>query len=112
MFEKFENLKSLLYKIGFMILFFVLAKSCVSDYVNGGDKDRIVQLEQMINEKTTVLADLSNEFTETTIAKVVKLYKFDYSFLIDQESYSGKVSLNEVPNTNKLKLYYLSLIHI
>ncbi len=32
MFEKFENIKSVLYKIVFMILFFVLAKSCVSGW--------------------------------------------------------------------------------
>lgn len=104
----FENLKSFLYKATFMILFFVLAKSCVSDYVNGGDKNRIVELEQMINDKTTVTADLSNEYTETTIAKVVKLYKFDYSFRLNGQSYTGKITLNEIPNTNRLNIYYLS----
>ena len=104
----FENLKSFLYKTAFMILFFVLAKSCVSDYVNGGDKSRIVGLEQMINDKTSIIADLSNEYTETTIAKVVKLYKFDYSFSLNGQSYSGKITLNEIPNTNRLNIYYLS----
>ena len=107
MFEKFENLKSVLYKIVFMILFFILAKSCVSDYVTGGDKDKISELQQMIDENTTIIASLSNEFTETKIAKVVKLYKFDYSFDLNGESYNGKITLNAVPNTNKLKLYYL-----
>lgn len=107
MFEKFENLKSILYKIVFMILFFVLAKSCVSDYVTGGDKNHIAELQQMIDENTTVVANLSNEYTETKIAKVVKLYKFDYSFELNGEPYNGKITLNEVPNTNRLKLYYL-----
>jgi len=104
----FEKLQSFLYRAAFMILFFVLAKSCVSDYVNGGDKDKIRELEQMINDKTTVLANLSNEYTETTIAKVVKLYKFDYSFVLNSQSYAGKITLNETPNTNQLNVYYLS----
>ncbi len=104
----FENLKSFLYKTAIMILFFVLAKSCVSDYVNGGDKNRIVELEQMINDKTTITADLSNAYTKTTIAKVVKLYKFDYSFSLNGQAYSGKITLNEIPNTNRLNIYYLS----
>ncbi len=104
----FEKLKSFLYKIIFMILFLFLAKSCVSDYINGGDKNRMAELEQMINDKTTVTANLSNEYTETTIAKVVKLYKFDYSFRLNGQSYSGKITLNEIPNTNKLNVYYLN----
>jgi len=91
-----------------MILSFVLAKSCVSDYVNGEDENRITELEQMINDKTTVIADLSNEYTETKIAKVVKLYKFDYSFNLNGQSYLGKITLNEIPNTNKLNIYYLA----
>jgi len=104
----FANLKSFLYRTVFMILCFVLAKSCVSDYLNGGDENRIAELEQMINDKTTVTADLSNEYTETTIARVVKLYKFDYSFRLNGQSYSGKITLNEIPNTNKLNIYYLN----
>lgn len=107
MFEKFENIKSVLYKIVFMILFFVLAKSCVSDYVSGGDKNHIAELQQMIDENTNIVANLSNEYTETRIAKVVKLYKFDYSFDLNGESYNGKITLNEIPNANKLKIYYL-----
>ncbi len=104
----FENIKSFLYKIAFVILFFVLAKSCVSDYVNGADENRIAELEQMINDKTTVTANLSSEYTVTTIAKLVKLYKFDYSFELNGQSHSGKIILNEIPNTNKLNIYYLN----
>ena len=97
-----------MFKILFMILFFVLAKSCVSDYVNGGDEHRIEALEQMIKDQTTITADLSNEYTETTIARVVKLYEFDYSFWLDGQSYSGKITLRGIPNTNRLNIYYLS----
>ena len=101
------NLKSTLYKIAFMVLFFVLAKSCVTDYANGGDKQKINNLTKMINDNTFVNADLSNNYTVTTIAKVIKLYKFDYSFKLNDEVFSGKITLNELPNTNKLKLFYL-----
>ncbi len=101
------NLKFTLYKIAFMILFFVLAKSCVTDYANGGDKQKINNLTKMINDNTFVNADLSNNYTVTAIAKVIKLYKFDYSFKLNDEVFSGKITLNELPNTNKLKLFYL-----
>lgn len=46
----FENLKTFLYKTVFMVLFFILAKSCVSNYVNGEGKNRITRLEQMIKQ--------------------------------------------------------------
>ena len=103
----YRNLRSILYKIVFIILFFVLAKSCVSDYVNGEDENKIAELEQMINDKSLITADLSNEYTERTIARVVKLYKFDYSFRLNEKLYSGKITLNEIPNTTRLNLYYL-----
>ncbi|WP_405226703.1 hypothetical protein [Dokdonia sp. Asnod1-B02] len=91
-----------------MILFIVLAKTCVSDYINGGDEYKISELEQMISENTVVTASLSNEYTESTVASVVKLYKFDYRFDLNGQSYTGKITLNAVPNTNKLNIYYLS----
>jgi uncharacterized membrane protein YhiD involved in acid resistance len=102
-----ENIKSLLYKIALMILFIVFAKSCVSDYINGSDKEKTSQLNQMIEENTFVQASLSKNYTQTSIAKIVKIYKFDYSFNLNGQEYSGKISLNELPNTNILKLYYL-----
>ena len=104
----FEKSKSFLYRIVFMILFIVLAKSCVSDYVNGGDEYKISELEQMISENTVVTASLSNEYTESTVASVVKLYKFDYRFDLNGQSYNGKITLNAVPNINQLNIYYLS----
>ncbi|TVZ22267.1 hypothetical protein JM84_1158 [Dokdonia sp. Hel_I_63] len=91
-----------------MILFIVLAKTCVSDYINGGDEYKISELEQMISENTVVTASLSNEYTESTVASVVKLYRFDYRFNLNDQSYTGKITLNAVPNTNKLNIYYLS----
>jgi len=103
-----SKLKSILYKIVFMILFFVLAKSCVSDYFNGGDKGKISNLTQMIEEDTFVIANLANEYKETTLARVVKLYEFNYSFSLNGNLYSGDISLSNLPNTNQLKLYYLS----
>ncbi len=104
----FEKSKSFLYRIVFMILFIVLAKTCVSDYINGGDEYKISELEQMISENTVVTASLSNEYTESTVASVVKVYKFDYRFNLNGQSYTGKITLNAVPNTSKLNIYYLS----
>lgn len=103
----FENLKSILTRIMFLILFLVLAKSCVTDYINGGDKETIENLKQMIDEKTSVTANLSDQYTETKIAGVVKYYKFDYSFYLNDKEYFGKISLSELPNSNEINLYYL-----
>lgn len=91
-----------------MILFVVLAKTCVTDYIHGGDEYKISELEQMISENTVVTASLSNEYTESTVASVVKLYKFDYRFDLNGQSYTGKITLNAIPNTNQLNIYYLS----
>lgn len=103
----FQKIKSVIYQVAFMILFFALAKSCVTDYVKGGDKDKIAEWEQMIEDHSVVVAELSNEYTETTVARVVKLYDFDYSFELYGQLYTGEITLNKLPNTNQLKLYYL-----
>lgn len=103
----FSKIKSILTKIALMILFFVLAKSCVTDYVKGGDEEKMNNLTQMIDDKTSVVADLAEQYTRTTIAHSIKIYNFDYSFFLNGKYYSGKITLNELPNTNKLTLYYL-----
>jgi hypothetical protein len=90
-----------------MILSFVFAKSCVSDFVKGGDKEKIEQYKQMISDNSFVVADLSNEYTQTKVARVIYLYTFDYSFELNGNFYSGKIVLNQLPNSRKLKLFYL-----
>jgi len=103
----FEKFKTILYKVFLMVLFFVFAKSCVSDYVKGGDKEKIEQYRKMIADNSYVIADLSNEYTKTKISYAVVLYKFDYSFELDGNLYTGKISLNELPSERRLRLFYL-----
>ncbi|MCL5246555.1 hypothetical protein M4I21_12090 [Cellulophaga sp. 20_2_10] len=102
-----KSFKSVLYRIVLLIVFSLLAKSCVTDYVYKGDKDKIEQRQQMLDDNTFVIADLSSEYTETTVARVVKTYKFNYSFTVDNRFYTDEISLTELPSFPKLKLYYL-----
>ena len=102
-----KKVKSVLYRIVFIIVFSFLAKSCVSDYIYEGDKDKIAERQQMLDDNTFVMADLSNEYTETTLARVIKMYKFNYSFTVDGRTYADEISLTTLPNFPQLKLYYL-----
>jgi len=65
----FQKIKSILYRIAFVILFFVLAKSCISDYVKGPDKIQISRYEQMLSDDSFVYANLDEHYTETTIGR-------------------------------------------
>ena len=105
----FQKIKSILYKIAFVILFLVAAKSCISDYVKGPDKIKISQYEQMLSDDSFVYADLDEHFTQTTIgrSKTTVNYTFDYTFELNEKKYSGKISIRELPNSPVLKLYYL-----
>ncbi|PKB42885.1 hypothetical protein AX016_1060 [Cellulophaga sp. RHA19] len=102
-----KKVKSVLYRIVFIIVFSLLAKSCVSDYIYEGDKDKIAERQQMLDDNTFVMADLSNEYTETTLAKVIKTYTFNYTFTVDGRTYTDEISLTKLPNFPQLKLYYL-----
>ncbi|WP_435315249.1 hypothetical protein [Cellulophaga fucicola] len=102
-----KSIKSVLYRIVLIIVCSLLAKSCVTDYVYKGDKDKIEQRQQMLDDNTFVMADLSSEYTETTVARVIKTYKFNYSFTVDGRAYTDEISLTELPSFPKLKLYYL-----
>lgn len=102
-----KSIKSVLYRIVLIIVCSLLAKSCVTDYVYKGDKDKIEQRQQMLDDNTFVMADLSSEYTETTVARVIKTYKFNYSFTVDGRVYTDEISLTELPSFPKLKLYYL-----
>ncbi len=103
-----NKFKLRVFKIGIMICFFYMAISSISDYINGGDKKKMAQLEKMIQEQTTVIAYIKREYTETSVAKVVKLYHFDYTYDLNGQSYAGKTTLRKIPETNELQLYYLS----
>lgn len=102
-----KSIKSVLYRIVLIIVCSLLAKSCVTDYVYKGDKDKIEQRQQMLDDNTFVMADLSSEYTETTVARLIKTYKFNYSFTVDGRAYTDEISLTELPSFPKLKLYYL-----
>ena len=105
----FQKIKSILYRIAFVILFLVLAKSCISDYVKGPDEIQISQYEQMLSDDSFVFADLDEHYTKTTIgrSKTTFYYTFNYTFELNGKKYSGKISINELPNSPILKLYYL-----
>ncbi|MBO4370058.1 MAG: hypothetical protein J5808_01695 [Paludibacteraceae bacterium] len=101
-------IKSLLIKILLVIILGVLAITFIEKYINEGDKEKISQLNQMIDEHTTVTADLSEHYIKETLFKSITHYKFDYSFDLNGTNYSGKIYLKGVPDTNKLTIYYLS----
>lgn len=108
MFEKLFFVRRFLFKVLLVIISSVLATTCVGDYINGSDKEKVDNLNQMIDEQTTVTAELSEHYEVTKVLKTVTLYKFDYSFSLYGKDYSGKITLRGLPNTNKLTLYYLS----
>lgn len=101
------RLRTFLLRIVYTLVFFVAAKSCITDYVKGGDQSKIIEWQRMLDDNTFVTASLSNEYTETTLARVVKYYEFGYSFQLDKKNYTGKISLNDLPSSNKIKLFYL-----
>lgn len=106
--KSFSFIKSLLIKVLFVIILSAMAITFISNYVNGGDQGKIDQLNQMIEEQTTVTADLSDHYVKETILKSVTKYKFDYFFELNGQRYVGKIYLNGIPDTNKLTIYYLS----
>jgi len=103
----FKNILSILYKVAFVMLCFGLAKSCISDYVMGADETKVSHYEQMINDDSFVYAELAEQYTQTTVAKTVTNYTFDYTFNLNDKNYSGKITIGELPNIPVLKLYYL-----
>ena len=103
----FQKVKSILYRVLFLILFFVLAKSCASDYFNGADEVKVSQYEQMLSDDSFVYANLDEHYTQTRVAKVIYTYTFDYTFDLDEKAYSGKITISEIPNVPVLKLFYL-----
>ncbi len=108
MFEKLFLIRRFLFKVLFVILTSVLATTCVGDYINGSDQEKVDNLKQMIDEQTTVTAELSDHYEVTKVLKTVTLYKFSYSFNLYGKDYNGKITTRGLPNTNKLTLYYLS----
>ncbi|MBR6250658.1 MAG: hypothetical protein K6G73_11120 [Marinilabiliaceae bacterium] len=104
----FSFIKSILVKGALLIILCVFAQTCISNYVNGGDAEKIEQLKKMIEDQTIVTADLSENYIETTVLKSAKTYQFDYTFTLNGQNYCGKIMLNGIPNTTKLNLYYLN----
>lgn len=105
-----KKIKSLITRILSSILFIVLCISFLSSHFEGSNQQKINDYEKMIADHTTVLATLSSRYLEKTI-KIMRIpsktYEFDYTFLLDDRSYSGKVTLSALPESRHLALYYL-----
>lgn len=100
-----------IYPLLTIILLFVLSKSCISDYIKGGDNQAILNYEKMISDHSVTEAELSPEYTETTIkikgVPVSKMYNFQYEFYLDGVAYQGKASFKNIPESNSVDVYYL-----
>lgn len=99
-----------IYSIVAIILFFVLSKSCISDYMKGGDNRAISNYEKMLFDNSTTLAELYPEYKEVTVKIMgapVKHYEFRYKFYVDNMEYEGGHSFDNIPKTSFVKIYYL-----
>lgn len=104
--EIFEKLVQL----GIIALLFVCCQTCTNDYIKGGDKKAIANYQTMIKDNSSTTAEYDPMYEETTIkiAKVpVKTYDFKYHFSIDNQTYTGEITLTKLPTSNQLKVFYL-----
>lgn len=105
-----KKIKSWIYLAIYLIILFGLCKTCITDHINGSSPSKINNLETMISDNTVVQAKLSNEYKETTIKIMkipVKTYEFDYTFQLDNKTFSDKITLYDLPKSQYIKLYYL-----
>jgi hypothetical protein len=105
-----KEVKSWIFRIIYLVLFFALCKTCISDHIEGSSPEKIQNYEKMISDNSMVMAELSNKYKETTIKIMkipIKTYEFDYTFSLDNTSYTGKVSFNKLPESQYINLYYL-----
>jgi len=107
---KFRQIKGLINRIVFIVILFAASKSCLTDYVNGADKTKIEQYQQMIDDKSVVEAKLSESYTERTIKVLkvpIKSYDFSYTFSLENKFYKGDITLKKLPESLYIDLYYL-----
>jgi hypothetical protein len=100
-------------KISAVIAIFVcffLCKSCVSDYMKGGDKAAIAKYEAMLKDNSKTTAILQERYKEVTI-KVMKVpmktYQFKYDYIVDGHNYTGNHTFTTLPTSQDLEVYYL-----
>jgi len=99
-----------IYSVLAILLFFVLCKGCISDYIKGGDNKAIGNYEKMLFDNTTATAKLSSTYKETTVKIAglpIKTYDFRYSFNVNGVDYSGGNTFKELPKNPYVKVYYL-----
>ena len=102
-------------KIGAIVLtivFSLAAKSCITEYTNGGDKTSISNYEQIVTTNTHTTATFQSEYEEETIKIAhipMKFYHFKYDFTVDGRGYTGKVTLSSVPTQPTIEVYYLQM---
>lgn len=55
--------------------------------------------------ETTAL--LLNEYTETTAGKVIKMVTYKYNYIVNEQTYTGEITTNTLPENNEIKVTYL-----
>lgn len=105
------NLKDKIFGIILVIICGFFCNKCASDYMKGGDAKAIANYKQMLADKSFIEAQLSEEYTQTTV-KIMKVpittYAFTYYFFLNGQTYNGKHSFeSKLPESDKIKVYYL-----
>lgn len=104
-------MKNIIYAVIAVTICFVCCKSCVSDYIKGGDKTAIARYEKMLADSSVITATLQDQYTEVTvkIMKVpVKTYKFKYDYVVDGHKYTGEHMYTTLPDDPEQDIYYLT----
>ncbi len=108
MIELYYKIKGALVQIVLIMLCFVGAKSCGTNYFNGNDPEKIAQYEQMIKDNSFVDATIQDEYTETSIGReAIKTYTFTYDYKINGSDYSIKKVTSSFPPQAQIKVFYL-----
>lgn len=103
-------MKNKIYAVIAILVCALLSKSCISDYMKGGDKTAIAKYEAMLADNSKTTATLQEQYKEVTvkIMKVpVKTYEFKYDYTVDGRSYTGEHTFSSLPTTTDLEVYYL-----
>lgn len=95
-------------KLVFAFLCFSIAKSSYRDYMNGANKENVELYKKMINENSFVYVNLPKNYTEQRIGRSHQYtYSYNLTFEVKNKKYFTKMTFDELPEVEKLKLYYL-----
>ena len=87
-----------------------MSKSCVTDYIKGGDKEAIAKYEKMFSDSSFTIGVLDSEYKEVTVRVMrvpIKTYEFKYKFNVEGNSYKGEHTFSKLPENEIVKIYYL-----